>query len=93
MSENQLAEPFTVFKYLKKKKKKRELVPKCIPQLFLGSLLGMPWSAIGQLFLNNHRQVACSRHSDSGDSTKKSVSVAKSASFENQNNGWLLSFT
>ena len=29
------------------------------------------------IFLNNHRQVACSRHSDSGDSTKKSVSVAK----------------
>ena len=29
------------------------------------------------IFLNNHRQVACSRHSDSGDSTKKSVSVGK----------------
>ena len=27
--------------------------------------------------LNNHRQVVCSRHSDSGDSTKKSVSKGK----------------
>ena len=29
---------------------RRALEPKCVPQLLMGSLLGMCWSAIGQIF-------------------------------------------
>ena len=29
---------------------RRALEPKCVPQLLMGSLLGMRWSAIGQFF-------------------------------------------
>ena len=35
---------------LKERKTKRELVPKCVPQLFVGSFLVTYQSAIGQFF-------------------------------------------